>query len=47
MSQVDGKKISYTISFNERTINYEGELVSDDEIKLKNEMGEMKLARVK
>jgi hypothetical protein len=45
--KVDGKKISYTISFNDRTINYTGELVSADEIKLTNEMGEMKLARVK
>jgi hypothetical protein len=45
--KVDGKKISYTISFNDRTLNYTGELVSDDEIKIKNEMGEMKLARVK
>ena len=45
--KVDGKKISYTISFNDRTINFTGELVSDDEIKLNNEFGEMKLARVK
>ena len=45
--KIDGKNISYTISINDRTIDYTGELVSDDEIKLKNEMGEMKLARVK
>jgi hypothetical protein len=45
--KVEGKKISYRITFNDRTINYTGELVSDDEIKLKNEMGEMKLTRVK
>jgi len=45
--KIDGKKISYTISINDRTIDYTGELVSDDEITLKNEMGEMKLARVK
>jgi hypothetical protein len=45
--KVDGKNISYTISINDRTIDYTGELASDDEIKLKNEMGEMKLARVK
>jgi hypothetical protein len=45
--KIDGKKISYTISINDRTIDYTGELVSDDEIKLNNEMGEMKLARVK
>jgi hypothetical protein len=45
--KVDGKKISYSFSFNDRTINYTGELVSDDEIKLNNEMGDMKLTRVK
>jgi hypothetical protein len=45
--KIEGKTISYTISVNDRTINYTGEIVSDDEIKLKNEMGEMKLARVK
>jgi len=44
---VDGKKFSYTVSFNEMTINNTGELVSDDEIVTKNERGEMKLARVK
>jgi hypothetical protein len=45
--KIDGKKISYTISINDRTIDYTGEIVGDDEIKIKNEMGEMKLARVK
>jgi hypothetical protein len=45
--KVDGKKISYSFSFNDRTINYTGELVSNDEIKLNNEMGDMKLTRVK
>ncbi len=45
--KIDGKIISYTISINDRTLNYTGEIVSDDEIKIKNEMGEMKLARVK
>jgi hypothetical protein len=45
--KIDGKNISYTISINDRTIDYTGEIVSDDEIKLKNEMGEMKLTRAK
>ena len=45
--KVDGKKISYTISFNGMTINSTGELISDDEILIKNERGEMKLYRVK
>jgi len=45
--KVDGKKFSYTISFNDRKIEYTGEVVNDDELALKNEMGEMKLKRVK
>ena len=45
--KVDGKKFSFNVSFNDRTIEFKGELVSDDEIVLKNERGEMKLARVK
>ncbi|HRI78704.1 MAG TPA: hypothetical protein PLR06_04135 [Cyclobacteriaceae bacterium] len=45
--KVEGKIISYTISINDRTLNYTGEIVNENEIKIKNEMGEMKLARVK
>jgi len=45
--KVDGKKISYTISFNGMTINSTGELISDDEILIKNDRGEMTLHRVK
>ncbi|SFP53213.1 hypothetical protein [Parafilimonas terrae] len=45
--KVDGKKFSYSISFNDMTINNTGELVSDDEIVTKNERGETKLTRVK
>ncbi len=45
--KVDGKKISYSFSFNDMTINYTGELVKEDEILLKNERGDMTLARVK
>ena len=45
--KVDGKKFSYSISFNDRKIDFTGEVVSDDELKLKNELGEMKLTRVK
>lgn len=44
--KVDGKKFSYSISFNEMTISNTGELVSDNEIVVKNERGEMKLTRV-
>ena len=45
--KVDGKKFSFTISFNDITIDTKGELISDDEIQLKNDRGEMKLTRVK
>ena len=45
--KIDGKKFSYSISFNDRKIDYTGEVVNDNELLLKNEMGEMKLTRVK
>lgn len=45
--KVDGKKISYSISFNDMRINNTGELISDDEILIKSDRGEMKLTRVK
>ena len=43
--KVDGKKFSYTISFNDITINSTGELVNDNEILINNDRGEMKLTR--
>lgn len=46
-SKVEGKKFSYSISFNEMTINNTAELINDNEIITKNERGEMKLTRVK
>lgn len=45
--KVDGKKLSYTISFNGMSINSTGELINDNEILIKNDRGEMKLTRVK
>ena len=45
--KVDGKKFSYTISFNELKINYTGEVINDNELSIKSERGEMKLTRVK
>jgi len=45
--KVDGKKFSFSISFNDRTIDYTGEVVNDNELSIKSERGEMKLARVK
>ena len=45
--KIDGKKFSYSISFNDRKIDYTGEVVNDNELSIKNEMGEMKLTRAK
>jgi len=46
--KIEGKKFSYTLSFNgDMVINITGELLSDDEISTKTEMGETKLTRVK
>jgi len=45
--KIDGKKFSFSISFNGMTLNSTGELVHDNEIVIKNERGETKLTRVK
>ena len=45
--KVDGKKFSYSLSFNGNSIPFTAELVSDDQIVTKNERGETKLSRVK
>lgn len=45
--KVDGKNFSYSIGFNGNSIDFTGELVSDDQIITKNERGETKLERVK
>ena len=45
--KIDGKKFSFNVSFNDRKIDYTGEVVNDNELSVKNERGEMKLARVK
>ena len=45
--KIDGKKFSYTISFNEIKISSTAELINENEILVKNERGEMKLTRVK
>lgn len=45
--KVDGKKFSFSISFNDRKIEYTGEVTGENELTLKNERGEMKLNRVK
>jgi hypothetical protein len=45
--KIDGKKLSFSISFNDVTINSTGEIINENEIQLKNERGEMKLTRVK
>lgn len=45
--KIDGKKLSFTISFDSFTMNQTGELINENEILLKNDMGEVKLTRVK
>ncbi|AYD48009.1 hypothetical protein [Arachidicoccus soli] len=45
--KVDGKKFSYSISFNGKSIDFTGELVAKDQIITKNERGETKLSRMK
>ena len=45
--KVDGKKISFSVSFNDMTLNSTGEVINENEILIKNERGEMKLTRVK
>lgn len=45
--KVDGKKFSFSVSFNDRKIDYTGEVISDNELTVKNERGETKLTRVK
>lgn len=45
--KIDGKKFSYSISFNDMKIASTAELINENEILVKNERGEMKLTRVK
>ena len=45
--KIDGNKFSYTISFNDMKMKYTGEIVSENEVTVKSERGEMKLTRVK
>lgn len=45
--KVDGKKFTFNISFNDRKIDYTGEVINDNELSVKNERGELKLTRVK
>ena len=45
--KIDGKKFSYSISLNDMKLSYTGEVTGDNEVTIKSERGEMKLARVK
>jgi hypothetical protein len=45
--KIDGKKFSYSVSFNDRKIDYTGEVINDNELSIKNERGETKLTKVK
>src|SRR6478735_3245453 len=40
--KIDGKKFSYSISFNDNKLASTAELINDNEIVVKNERGEMK-----
>lgn len=43
--KIEGNKISYSISLNDRKMSYTGEIISDKEIVVKNERGETKLTK--
>ena len=45
--KIEGKKFSYSISFNDNKMTSTAELINENEILVKNERGEMKLTRVK
>jgi len=45
--KIDGKKLSFSVSFNDRKIDYTGEIINENEITVKSERGEIKLSRVK
>ena len=45
--KIDGKKFSYSLSFNDMKLNYTGEVINENELLIKSERGEMKLTRVK
>lgn len=45
--KIDGKKFSYSISINEMTLSYTGEVINENELLIKSERGEMKLTRIK
>lgn len=45
--KVDGKKFSFSVSFNEMVIDNTGEVINENEVLVKNERGELKLTKVK
>jgi hypothetical protein len=45
--KIEGKKFSYSISFNDNKMTSTAELINENEIVVKNERGEMKITRVK
>ena len=45
--KIEGKKFSYSITFNDNKLSSTAELINENEILVKNERGEMKLTRVK
>jgi hypothetical protein len=45
--KIDGKKFSYTVSLNDMKLSYTGEVISENELLVKSERGDLKLTRVK
>lgn len=45
--KIDGKKFSFSVSFNGNAIDFTGEIINENEIVVKNQRGETKLTRVK
>jgi len=44
---IDSNKFTYSFTYNGTTIKSKGEILSENEILIKNQFGEMKLTRVK
>lgn len=44
--RIDGKNFSFSVSFNEMSIDFTGEMLNENEIVIKNDRGETKLTRV-
>lgn len=45
--KIEGKKFSYEFAFQDMTIHHNGEQLSEDELLVKSDRGEIKLTRIK